>query len=132
MQPSFRQTFIEPLIHGFTKKVPLHAIDYHLMETTALGNWSSASRDYIVGAIISYRIPPSLECRFSTYCSNVLAAWEEYLEDFFDRLQEAPRQFAFTGDLNYLDDGRHRVVRATQSDTRRNARLDERRAAVRT
>eukprot|EP00965_Chrysotila_dentata_P177035 5846768-Pleurochrysis_carterae.AAC.1 len=105
MQPSFRQTFIEPLIHGFTKDVPLHAIDYHLTETTALGDWSSASRNYIVGTIYSYIIPHSLEPRSYFNGYSVRGLWEEHLENFFERLKDAPHEFAFTGELNYNNNG---------------------------
>eukprot|EP00965_Chrysotila_dentata_P177036 5846769-Pleurochrysis_carterae.AAC.1 len=104
MQPSFRQTSIEPLIHGFTKDVPLHAIDHHLMETTALGDWSSASRDYIVVTIYSYIIPHSLKPRSSLNGYSVRGLWDEYLENFFERLKDAPHDFAFTGELNYNND----------------------------
>eukprot|EP00965_Chrysotila_dentata_P182342 6020996-Pleurochrysis_carterae.AAC.2 len=106
MQPSFRQTFIEPLIHGFTKDVSTPAIRYHLMETTCLGNFSPTTHGYVVDTICSYNIPHSLKPIFSFNGDSIQEFWSEYLEVFFEGLQDALRHFAFTGDLNYLDDGR--------------------------
>eukprot|EP00965_Chrysotila_dentata_P001456 47702-Pleurochrysis_carterae.AAC.1 len=122
MQPAFRQTFIEPLIHGFTKDaVSIHAVDYHLMQTTCLDDFSSPARRYILDTIGSYNIPHSLKPRSSfngyTDRDGVRGFWGEYLENFFERLKDAPYDFAFTGVLNYNDDV-GLAVRATQSYTR--------------